>query len=176
MSPGSAHSTCARVHTHAHQCAHACPQARTRMRKGAHMPFRPTVVTAPCCGPSWVLPQSCWPPLPTHPSAHRPFLLLPGRRVSVSPAPPSLSVCQHTLDKFLVGTLTNCRGPDPIWRRSPSKASRRQGCKQSARDTESTPHTGAPGVVTPRRHRLASSSRKRACAMVMRIRTMPGRG
>ena len=56
------------------------------------------------------------------------------------------------------------------------QASRRQGCEQSARDTESTPHTGEPGAVTPRRHRLASSSRKRACAMVMRIRTMPGRG
>ena len=88
---------------------------------GAHTHFRPTVVTAPCCGPSWVLPQSRLPPLPTHPSAHRPFLLLPGRRVSVSPAPPSLSVCQHTPDKFLAGTLTNCRGPDPIWRRLPSR-------------------------------------------------------
>ena len=41
-----------------------------------------------------------------------------------------------------------------------------------------TPHVQAhartpTGACT---HRLASSSRKRACPMVMRIRTMPGRG
>lgn len=84
------------AHTHrltnAHRCTHALQANGSNGSPGA----------AP------VPPAS----LPTQPSA-----LLPGRGVSASPA----SLCQHAPDKFLVGTLTNCRGPDPIWRRPPSR-------------------------------------------------------
>ena len=51
----------------------------------------------------------------------RPSTLSLSQHAEPIPAPPSLSVCQHTPDKFLAGTLTNCRGPDPIWRRLPSR-------------------------------------------------------
>ena len=96
-------------------------QAHARMPTTAQMPFRPTVVTAPCCGPSLGatrVPLASFTNSPLCPSA---LLTLALEGVSVSPAPPWPSFCQHALGKFLAGTLTNCRGPAPIWRRPPSR-------------------------------------------------------
>lgn len=133
---------------------------------GAHTPFRPTAVTAPRV---------------LHQSRRLPYQLSPLPIDPVTPpwegglGLPGIPVPTRT-GQIPTWDPHELQRPRSYLETSTLQAARRQGCEWSTRDRESTPHTGASGSVTPRTHRVTSSSSKRACAMATRVRVMPGSG
>lgn len=139
-----------------HMCtrAHACPPVCTRMPTGVHTHAqgRTHALQADSSHGSLLWPVLGAAPVPLASFTNSPLcpstLLTPpweeGLCLPSTPEPIRLPTHTGQIPSWDPHKLQR---PRSYLKTSALQASRRQGCEQSARDTESTPHTGAPGAA-----------------------------